>query len=494
MDTVLRLENVSKKFGATQALSNVDFTLKKGELHALVGENGAGKSTLIKILSGVYKPDSGEITMNNQLISIDSPNSAQLLGISTLFQEIQEIPLLSVAENIYIGREHTRKGFIDWRNTYRSAMEVFREWGVDISVEKQMGSLSVSARKMVEIIRAITYDASIILMDEPTANLNEDEMGILFKIIEQLKSKGISIIYISHRLREVFKLADRVSVLRDGSLVETLDCSMCDENHLVGLMIGREIGDMYPRFPDRPGSEVLSVHELSYKNKIKNVNFKINKQEVIGLAGLDGSGAKTLTKILFGMIQPTKGTILYKNRPEIFESPRDSMNKGISFVPEDRKLQGLFLSQSIQMNISISSLSRVLSKFGIVKNKKVIVETNKLVGKLSIKTKNIQTNVKSLSGGNQQKVLLAKWMIEKYDIMILEEPTRGVDVGAKVDIYSQIKTLVTEGMTAIIYSSELPELIGLCDRIFVFAGGELTATIERNDATEENIIQHAILR
>lgn len=492
MEKILQLKGISKVFSNTTVLSNIDFDLHEGEIHALVGENGAGKSTMIKILSGVYQPDGGEIYLHGKRVLFSNPNSAQRAGISTLFQEIQEIPELPVVENIFMGREPTKGVFVDWKKLRNEAMDLINGLNLNIDPLKKMRELSISSRKMVEIARAVSYNASVVIMDEPTANLNEDEMAVLFDMIAELKKQKVSIIYISHRLNEVFRLADRITVLRDGQLIKTMDGKECNEDKLITLMTGRKIDDLYPARKSKIGDTVFSVDNLQCRSLFKNVSFELKKGEILGIAGLDASGANDLTKAIFGLYGKVSGAISCNSKSYVVESPKKSIEQGVAYLPEDRKTQGLFLDHNLILNTTIGALEKKFKKKGLINIRREASETRNIVNTLKVKTHSLHTKLKDLSGGNQQKVLLGRWMMDKYDVLILEEPTRGVDVGAKVEIYQQINKLAEEGLAILMYSSELPELMGLCDRIIVFSEGRVTACISKEDATQEYIMRYAI--
>ncbi|RFU61001.1 sugar ABC transporter ATP-binding protein [Bacillus sp. V59.32b] len=490
---ILELKSISKKFGPAYALKDINLTINKGEFHALVGENGAGKSTLIKMLSGVHLPDEGDIYFKGKPVKFSSPYMAQNQGVSTLFQEIQEIPALTVAENIFLGREHQKLSFIEWRKLYREAAELLTSLSIPIDPRKNMEELTISQRKMVEIARSVSINAELLIMDEPSANLNEDELNVLFNMIEQLRSRNVTIIYISHRLREIFNLADRVTVLRDGQLVQTMSIEETDETKLVQLMIGRQLKEYYPVNTETIGETVLDVKNLSVPETLDNVSFNLKKREILGFAGLAGSGGDVLTKVLFGLVKDFSGDIKLDGEPFFPKNPRQCIRKGISYVPEDRKTQGLFLNLSVKTNMSIISLAKY-KKFGFINGQKETTDANDLVGHLSVRPNDSTKQVRNLSGGNQQKALIGRWLLDKYKILILEEPTRGVDVGAKMEIYQEINKLLKTDLSIIMVSSEMPELLGMCDRILVFSDGRITAELDREEATEEKIMEHAFPR
>ncbi|CAI6087342.1 sugar ABC transporter ATP-binding protein [Cohnella sp. JJ-181] len=494
-NAILELKGISKKFGPAYANQNINVQLKQGEFHAIVGENGAGKSTLIKMLSGVHLPDEGEIYWKGNAVKLASPHAAQSQGISTLFQEIQEIPALSVAENIFLGREPKSMGFMKWSDLYKEAEDLLRSLNIKIDSQAKMEDLRISERKMVEIARAVSIHAELIIMDEPSANLNEDELKILFDTIALLRKQNVTIVYISHRLREIFAMADRVTVLRDGKHIQTIDIADTNEAALVTSMIGRQLEEYYPAKTVESGSVLLDVNNLGLSDgELRNVSFQLRKREIVGLAGLAGSGQELVTKILFGLIKGYTGNMVLDGRPFLPHSPRQSMNAGISFVPEDRKTQGLFLNQSVKDNMSITALAKNFLSGGLISKKKELRKAQGLITQLSVRPQDPYKHVGNLSGGNQQKALIGRWLIDKYKILILEEPTRGVDVGAKMDIYQEINKLLEQDLAILMVSSELPELLGMCDRILVFSEGKMTAELSRDEATEEKIMEYAFPR
>lgn len=494
MEDIFSLENVTKTFSSTIALEDVTLAFKKGELHAIVGENGAGKSTLIKVISGVFKADRGMLYMNGNPIRFSSPSDAQKAGISTLFQEIQEIPEMTVAENIYLHKEpcYPRTPIVNRKGLRHNAEELFDRLGLNINTSSKMRELPVSTRKMVEIARAVSKEASVVIMDEPTANLNSEEIQMLFSMIDELKSNGTTIIYISHRLNEVFTLADRITVLRDGRLIDTLVGEECNEQRLIPLMIGRELTELYPNRDFDIGGAVLEVENLSLGNHFNDVSFKLHKGEVLGFAGLDSSGANAVTKTLFGLCGRPDGNIVCDGNQVKIVNPGRSIRNGIAFMPEDRKTQGLFLNLNLVWNITIGALNYLFSKYGLLRKRFEHSQSEEIVQRLQVRMRGLHSRPEELSGGNQQKVLLGRWMLGSYKVLVLEEPTRGVDVGAKSEIYRQINRLAEQGLAIILFSTEMPELLGMCDRILVFSAGSLTATINREEATQEIVLKYAL--
>ncbi|HCC35151.1 MAG TPA: D-xylose ABC transporter ATP-binding protein [Ruminococcaceae bacterium] len=496
MRDVFELKEVSKVFSHNTVLDDVSLTFKRGELHALVGENGAGKSTLIKIISGVYRADRGRLFLNGEPVQFMNPSDAQAAGISTLFQEIQEIPEMTVAENIFLRREPRYPGtfLVDRKKLRQSAKELMERLGLKIDTSAKMRELPVSTRKMVEIARAVSQKASVVIMDEPTANLNAEEMQALFQMIDDLKKEEVTIIYISHRMNEVFSLADRVSVLRDGKLIATMPGEECNEERLIPLMIGRELNSLYPARNASRGDAVLKVKDLSLGEHFGNVSFTLHKGEVLGFAGLEASGASAVTKTLFGLCGHPTGEVVCGGRKLNIKNPAESIRNGIAFLPEDRKTQGLFLNQNLLTNITAGALDSLFSKRAILHNRFERSQSGEVVRRLGVKTQGLHEHPDELSGGNQQKVLLGRWIIGSHKVLILEEPTRGVDVGAKSEIYRQINSLAEQGLAIILFSTEMPELLGMCDRVLVFSGGALTASLPKEEATQELVLKYALER
>lgn len=496
METILELKKIKKVFGGNTVLEDVDLSFRKGEVHALVGENGAGKSTIIKIISGVYQPDGGQVLLRGQPVKFPSPKDAQTAGISTMFQEVQEIPDMTVAENIFLGREPVKKytRMVDKKRLNQEAQLLMKKLGLSIDSSRKMRELTVSGRKMVEMVRAVSRKASVVIMDEPTANLNAEEIQVLFGMIDELKKNQSTIIYISHRMNEVFTLADRVTVLRDGQKIDTLEQGQYDEKSLIAMMIGRELTEMYPERHARLGETMLEVKNLTLKDWFKDISFTVRKGEVVGMAGLDSSGAAVLTKTLFGLCGTPEGQVICGGKELNIKNTWSSIRQHIAYVPEDRKTQGLFLNQNLIRNYTISSLTPCFTKRKILDTRKEKERSAEVSKDLRLKAKDLYVKPGELSGGNQQKVLFGRWMMDQYRLLILEEPTRGVDVGAKAEIYHQINRLAEQGTAVLMYSTEMMELLGMCDRILVFSAGSLTAELSREVATQEKIMQYALVR
>ncbi len=488
---LLRVQGVSKAFPGVVALQEVDFSLRSGEVHALVGENGAGKSTLMKILSGAYRKDSGSITVAGGQVEIGSPQAAQALGISTIHQEFNLVPALSVAENIFLGRLpiRSRWGLLDRGTLRREAAAILKRLGLAIPPETPVGSLRVAQQQLVEIAKALSTNARILIMDEPTAALNEAEVAGLFAIIRDLRRDGVGIIYISHKLDEVFALADRITVFRDGRQVGTYPARGIDRNGLIRLMVGREVTDLFPRRSVRPGGAVLELRHVD-AGMLGDINFTLQQGEVLGVAGLMGAGQIPLARAIFGVEHKRSGAILVNGRPVSVTAPAEAIRQGIGLLTENRKEEGLILGLSVAKNVVLASIDTV-SRWGIVTARREQAVAREYVRRLQIRTPGVNQKVRFLSGGNQQKVVLAKWLNTAPEIMVLCEPTRGIDVGAKAEIYQLINELAAGGKAILFISSELPEILGLSDRILVMHEGRVAACLKREEATAEKIMFYA---
>ncbi|RCX14822.1 monosaccharide ABC transporter ATP-binding protein (CUT2 family) [Anaerobacterium chartisolvens] len=488
------MEGIQKYFPGVHALNNCSFELLKGEVHALVGENGAGKSTLMKVLTGLYKKDGGTITYKGSNVEIHSPKEAQNLGIGIIHQELNMLPHLTVAENIFIGREHKAGPFLDSKKTNNEASRLLESLNLNIDPETKIQDLTVAKQQMVEIAKALSFKSEVLIMDEPTAALTESEIESLFKFIKQLKAQGVGIVYISHRLEELLKITDRITTMRDGQYVNTVKTADVTIPEIIQMMVGRAIYEepkvqsMVPE--DAPVS--LEVKNLNSK-QVKNVAFQLKKGEILGIAGLMGAGRTETARLIFGADPMTSGEIYIDGKKVNIKTPYDAVNHGIGYLSEDRKRFGLALGLSVKDNSSLSGLER-FSKIFIVNDKKAEKETNAYVKKINVKTPSIYQLVKNLSGGNQQKVVLAKWLIKNCGILIFDEPTRGIDVGAKSEIYKLMNDLVREGKSIIMISSEMPELLRMSDRVAVMCEGRLTGILNINEATQEKIMTLATQR
>jgi len=491
MSNILEMKGISKHFYGVQALSEVDLTVKKGEVHVLVGENGAGKSTLMKILSGAYQRDSGEIFFDGEKLELSSPLAAQEKGISIIYQEFNLIPGLSVAENIYLGREPQKNsGLVDWKKLYTDTQDVLNKLKANINPKILVSQLSVAEQQFVEIAKALSFGSKLIIMDEPSATLTPREIEKLFNVIDNLKADGVSIIYISHHLDELFEIGDSVTVLRDGEFISRDKVNDVDKNYIIKQMVGRELTESFPERKAEPGEVVLEVNNISRDGILHNISFNLRKGEILGFAGLVGSGRTELVRAIYGADLKDKGEIkLYGNKVEI-NSPRDSIEMGIGLLPEDRKQQGLVLEQPVKSNVTLARLEELVDKY-LINQQKEKEKVNEFVDDLNIKTPSIETLAKSLSGGNQQKVVLAKWLFTDSDILIFDEPTRGIDVGAKFEIYLLMNKLTELGKSIIMISSDMPEIIGMSDRVLVVHQGEITGEFNKEDLTQEKIMQSA---
>ena len=493
---LLTIEGVSKSFPGVQALKDVKLNLNSGEVLALVGENGAGKSTLMKVLSGIYKRDEGIIKLNNQEINVEGPLQAQKLGIAIIHQEMNLMPHLTVAQNILIGRE-PRKWFgiaCDDKELNRRARILLDELNLSLEPTQVVGSLTVAKQQMVEIAKALSYDSKIIIMDEPTSALTQSETEVLFKIINNLRKSGKGIIYISHRMEELTKISDRITVFRDGKYIDTLVTKDTQISKIISLMIGREVAqDLRPeivrKFSDK--EIALEVKGLSTKNLLKDVSFQLHKGEILGFAGLMGAGRTELALAIVGKDQITEGEIIVDGKKVKINNPSDAVKHGIGYLSEDRKRFGVLLNQDVKFNIVLSNLKKITSKFGFVNNSQSRVSSNTAVKNLSIRTPSIDQMVKNLSGGNQQKVVIGKWLTRETDVLIFDEPTRGIDVGAKDEIYKLLQELVSQGKSIIMISSELPEVLRMSDRILVMCEGRVTGILSNKEADQNLIMQYA---
>jgi len=490
--TLLRLKRIGKVFPGVIALDNVDFELQKGEVHILLGENGAGKSTLVKIISGAYQKTSGDIFLSGQKIEIKNPKHAQELGISIIYQEFNLVPDLSVAENIFLGREfQLLPGIIDQKKVHKSARKILDDLGVSIDSRRIVRDLGVAEQQMVEVAKALSLKAKILVMDEPTSALTDKEIKDLFQAIRSLKEKGVSIIYISHRLEELFEIGDKVTVLRDGKYVGMHPISEITKSDLIQMMVNREVNEQFPKQKSNIGEEILRIEGFNKQNILNNISFSLHRGEILGIAGLLGSGRTELARAIFGADKIDSGKIYVKGKLCQISSPREAISFDIGLLTEDRKNQGLVLNLSLKENVCLPSVER-FSKFGIVNSRDENVAVEKYTNELSIKTPSLNQKVMFLSGGNQQKVVVSKWLCCKVDILIFDEPTRGIDVGSKVEIYHLMNKLIANGTAIIMISSELPEILGMSDRILVMHQGRINAEYSAVEATQKNILQSAL--
>ncbi len=489
---ILRMEGISKEFPGVLALNNVQLEVLPGEIMGLLGENGAGKSTLMKILSGVYKKDTGRILLEGHDIEVRNPHQAQMLGITIIYQELNLMPNLTVAENVFIGREPNRFSLIKWQQLNEQTHALISHLGIQLSPTTRVANLSVAEQQMVEIARALSVKARVIIMDEPTSALTKNEVQHLFTTIRDLKAQGLGIIFISHRMEEVFEICDRITVLRDGEYVGTVQATESSPDEIIRMMVGRAVSEYFGQGQGSGGDIVLDVRNLSRvgtredpdKKVLKNISFQVRQGEIVGLAGLVGAGRTELARSVFGVDPRNSGEIAIDGKPVQINAPRDAIQLGIGMVPEDRKLQALFLAMSVEENASMASLDRV-SRFGFVQRHKQRASVREYVDDLSIRLARYEQKVLDLSGGNQQKVVIARWLALKPKILIMDEPTRGIDVGAKAEVHSLMRQLAQRGVAVLMISSELPEVLAMSDRVLVMHEGELVGELARDQATPE---------
>lgn len=484
----IEMRGIDKSFGSNQVLKQAGFTLESGEVHALMGENGAGKSTLMKILTGVYTKDAGTVLVDGKEVNYKNPQEAEKAGIVFIYQELNVMFDLTVEENLFMGKEiHGKFGICDKKAMQKKAQEALNILGVNISPKTVMAELSVGQQQMVEICKALMADAKVIIMDEPTAALTQSETAALFKVIESLRKKGVSMVYISHRMEEIFELCDRITVLRDGSYIGVKNIPETNMNEIVKMMIGREIGERYPSRNVKIGKEVLKVKGLTRKGTFHDVNFSVRAGEVLGVSGLMGAGRTEIMQAIFGNLSYESGTIEIDGKEVKISNPRQAMEHGIGFITEDRKTEGLMLDKSIRENISLCNLRRI-SKSSVISREAEKNMVAEAIKDLHIKCFGSYHECNNLSGGNQQKVVLAKWILTNPKILILDEPTRGVDIGAKKEIYSIINKLAAQGVAIIMVSSELPEVLGMSDNIMVVREGEVRGIISYEEANQERVM------
>ena len=489
---ILEMENITKEFPGVKALDQIQFKVKKGTVHGLMGENGAGKSTLMKILFGIYSADRGTVKYKGKELKLTGPKDALEQGISMIHQELSPVPYMTVAENIFLGREpvYGKTGFVNHKKLYDDTKELLQSLEIDIDPNTKMEDLSIANMQMVEIAMAVSYNADLIIMDEPTSAITDREVERLFAIIRSLKKKGVSIIYISHKMDEIFKICDEITVLRDGQYIATKTVDELDENTLIQMMVGREIKQVFRKEEAEIQDVVLSVKDLTREGKFEQVSFEVRRGEILGIAGLVGAGRTELIESIFGIEPPTSGEIyLYGKKVEIKE-PADAIRYRMGLLTEDRKLTGAFLPLSVKENMSILNLDR-FSTAGYISSKKVNQACQQQIERLNIKTPSLDQLIMNLSGGNQQKVLLARWLMSEPDILILDEPTRGIDVGAKAEIHRLMSKLAQEGKAIIMISSEMPEILGMSDRIMVMHEGRKKGELMREEASQERILELA---
>lgn len=492
-DYILELNGIKKEFPGVKALDGVHFQLKRGEVHALMGENGAGKSTFIKIITGVYSPDDGEIYINGQKVILRSPRDAQKLGIAAIYQQVTCYPDLSVTENIFMGHEKTSNGFnrILWKEMHEEANKLLKELGANFDSKTLMGELTVAQQQIVEIAKAISTNAKIIIMDEPTASLTNRECEELYRITEQLKNNGVSVIFITHRMEDLYRLAERVTVFRDGKYIGTWGVNEISENDLIAAMVGRKISQLFPKKETIIGDELLRVEGLGKMGYFDNVSFTLHRGEILGLAGLVGAGRSEVCQAIFGILPIDKGKIYLEGKEVKINNPWEAMELGIGYLPEDRQKQGLILQWSIGMNITLATLEKINDGIWINKFKETKVADD-MARKVGVKASSILSLASTLSGGNQQKVVVAKLLSANLKVLIIDEPTKGIDVGAKAAIHEMMSDLACQGYGIIMVSSEMPEVLGMSDNIVVMHEGKITAVLSRKEATQEIILDAAM--
>jgi len=488
----LEMTGISKSFSGVKVLHDARLTLYAGEVHALLGENGAGKSTLMKILAGIYRPDSGQIRIQGQIVDIADIHASQQLGISIIHQELCLADNMSVAENIFMGREPTGgwMKFVDFKTMNRETGDLLESYGLPMDAKTPVGSLSIAEKQVVEIAKALSMNARIIIMDEPTASLTNKEVAMLFEAIRLLKSKGVAIVYISHRMEEIFEISDRITVMRDGRYIGTKRTMEVSPQELIKMMVGRELNELYPKPRHEVGETLFEVKNLSVGNKIRDVSFSLRKGEILGFYGLVGSGRTEVMRAIFGIDRPSGGDFYLENRKIKIHSPADAIRHGLAFVPENRKEQGGVMIHSVMDNMMINVLDRLV-RMGRVNKKLQQQLYDEYVGKLSIKAASPDQKIGTLSGGNQQKVIIAKWLATNPKLLILDEPTRGIDVGAKKEIYELISEMAAQGISIILVSSELPEILNMSTRVITMREGRVAAELSNDDINEETIITYA---
>lgn len=489
---ILEMEGICKEFPGVKALKNVDFRVRKGTIHALLGENGAGKSTLMKILNGMYHADAGKIKFDGNEVKIYSPYNAIQIGISMIHQELSPVPEMTIAENIFLGREVTNKfGLVDDNELNRRTEKLLEQLEIKLNPSAKMKELSIANTQMVEIAKAISYNSKLIIMDEPTSALTEKEVENLFKIMRSLKEKGVSIIFITHRMDEIFEIVDETTVLRDGEFIGRRSINEVTEEELIEMMVGRELKEMFPKEKVDIGEVLLEVRNFSKNGVFKDISFKVRRGEILGLAGLMGAGRTEVVESIFGITQPDEGEIYINGKKVEIKSPADAIRNRMGLLTEDRKGSGIFLPLTVRDNIIMASIDKFIDNYLLINGQKVEKECKNLINQLKIKTPSINQIAKFLSGGNQQKVLIARWLLTVPEIFILDEPTRGIDVGSKSEIHKLVVEIARQGKAIIMISSELPEILGMSDRIIVMHEGKITGELSREEASQELIMKYA---
>jgi inositol transport system ATP-binding protein len=491
LDIKLRVSNVEKFFPGVKALDKINFAVRKGTVHVICGENGAGKSTLMKVINGIYKQDAGQILIDEKVVDIKNPIEARSRGISMIFQELNYMPEMTIEESLFVGNWPKDKfGKVDWKEIRKRTLQLLEKENLNYAPETKLKDLTVSDIQMLEILKAISYNSDIIIMDEPTSAITQKEVEVLFKKINELKERGTCIIYISHKMDEIFRIADEITVFRDGCVVDSRPKEDYDLETVITQMVGRKVESIYQKEDIELGEQALQVKGLTNAGKFKNVNFEVRKGEIVGFAGLMGAGRTEVMRALFGLDEYQTGDIAIMGKKVKINNVRDSIDKKMVMLSEDRRRYGIIPVRSVRENVSLSSLDKFIygGRLHADKEHEVVAD---LCKKMNVKTPSYETSIEALSGGNQQKVILSKWMVTDPDILILDEPTRGIDVGAKHEIYKLMTMLAKQGKAVIMVSSELPELIMMCDRIYVMAKGEITGMLTRDEFTQEKIMGYA---
>jgi rhamnose transport system ATP-binding protein len=490
-ENILELKNMTKRFSGVEVLHEVSFSLRPGEVHALLGENGAGKSTLVKVMTGVHQPDKGEIYLDGKHVTFSDTRESRQVGIAAIYQELSLFPDLDVAENIFVGRQPTTiGGRIDWHKLYTDAGNLLESLGVHLDLKQKARSLSIAQQQMVEIARAFSINARILIMDEPTSSLTLNEVADLFRLVRRLRDEGTAIVFISHRLEELFELADRVTIMRDGSYVDTLLLKDVTRDDLIRLMVGRTITNLFPKQDVKAGDVVLKVENLARTGSFRDVSFELRKGEILGMAGLVGAGRTNVARAIFGVEPATAGSIQIEGREVAITSPQQAIKLGLAYVPEDRQLHGLIPAMPITSNISLPMLFKY-AQHGWLQDKTERKSAYNAALQMEVRANNMWQLARELSGGNQQKIVLSKWLSTKPRILILDEPTRGIDVGTKAAVHALMSKLAADGMAILMISSELPEILGMSDRVIVMREGHMTGHFSRAEATQEKIISAA---
>lgn len=491
MSVLLEMRGIRKSFYGNEVLHSVDLTLEAGTVLALMGENGAGKSTMMNILVGIHKRDGGTIRIDGQEVNIESPHDAQKLGIAMIHQELSSVVEMSVAENIYLGREPVKNGFIDYRKMYKDTEELLKNLNINLNPKTKMGKLRVADQQLVEIAKAVSQNARILIMDEPTSSITDREVENLYSIIRDLKMRKTGIIYISHKMEEVYTITDQITVLRDGASIATWNTKEATNDMVVKAMVGRELTEQYPKRKVEIGDTILELKDFTQEGVFENISFKLRRGEILGLVGLVGAGRTETMQALFGITKPDSGEVYLKGQKVEFKKPVDAIKNGLAYVTEDRKGEGLVLPMSIAHNITLPSMKELSRKI-FIKQKEEKDRVGKEIADLKVKTTSPNLAVKNLSGGNQQKVVLAKWMLKNPDVIIFDEPTRGIDVGAKAEIYKLMNEFVAEGKAIIMISSELPEAMGMSDRILVLSNHKMSGELSKNEFNQKSLMKLAM--